>query len=155
MLEVTKRDDMFNFTWIIVRVASVAIMVSGMTEFLKEPENIEVFLKGSDEIWNDIFEWGQNKFMGVPDNSTQVQVKKSARQIYAEAFMEDEQMFGMNNRRRYAEDPSAPETEGSTTEEVDSEEPVDIDSLMGGDSEGAVNSEDALDALLGTDDDEL
>ena len=58
MLEVTKRDDMFNFTWIIVRVASVAIMVSGMTEFLKEPENIEVFLKGSDEIWNDIFEWG-------------------------------------------------------------------------------------------------
>lgn len=65
-------------------------MFYGATEFLKEPENIESLLSGSGEIWNDVFEWGQNKFLGIPDNSTAVQVKKSARQIYAEAFMEDE-----------------------------------------------------------------
>lgn len=61
-------------------------------------------------------------------------------------------MFGMNNRRFYAEDPSAPQPEGETTEDADPEEPVDIDSLMEG---GAASREDALDALLGTEDDEL
>ena len=50
-----------------------------------------------------MFEWGQNKFLGIPDNTTQVQLKKSARQIYAEAFMEDETAFGMTNQRIYDE----------------------------------------------------
>jgi hypothetical protein len=81
---------MFSFTTAILRLASAAAMFYGATEFLKEPENIESLLSGSGEIWNDVFEWGQNKFLGIPDNSTAVQVKKSARQIYAEAFMEDE-----------------------------------------------------------------
>ena len=50
-----------------------------------------------------MFEWGQNKFLGIPDNTTQVQLKKSARQIYADAFMEDESQLGMTNRRIYDE----------------------------------------------------
>ena len=35
--------------------------------------------------------------MGVADNSTQIEIKKTARQIYAEAFMEDEMGFGTTN----------------------------------------------------------
>lgn len=35
-------------------------------------------------------DWGQNKFMGTIDPNQQIEVKKSARQIYAEAFMDDE-----------------------------------------------------------------
>jgi hypothetical protein len=49
-----------------------------------------MFKDGASEAWNDVFQWGEDKFMGRPDNTTMLQTKKSARQIYAEAFMEDE-----------------------------------------------------------------
>lgn len=41
------------------------------------------------DVSNDVFEWGQNKFLGIPDNSQALQHKKSAREIFAEAFMDD------------------------------------------------------------------
>ena len=69
-LEVKKRDDMFDLRFAILRLASVFAIFYGVSELFKEPENIDLLLSGSGEIWNDVFEWGQNKFMGVPDNST-------------------------------------------------------------------------------------
>lgn len=54
-------------------------------------------------MWNELFEWGQNKFLGIPDNNTQLDLKKSARQIYAEAFMEGEDVYGVNNKRFFDE----------------------------------------------------
>ena len=81
---------MFDVRYAILRVASVVGIFYMGAEFMKEPENLENLMQGSGEIWNDVFEWGQNKFLGVPDNSTAIQLKKSARQIYAEAFMDDE-----------------------------------------------------------------
>jgi len=78
-LEVEKREDMFDFRYAILRLASAVGVFYLGAEFLKEPENLEIFMSGSGEIWNDVFEWGQNKFMGVPDNSTALQIKKSAR----------------------------------------------------------------------------
>ena len=89
-LEYGKREDMFDIRYAVLRVASVVGIFYMGAEFMKEPENLENLMQGSGEIWNDVFEWGQNKFLGVPDNSTAVQLKKSARQIYAEAFMDDE-----------------------------------------------------------------
>jgi hypothetical protein len=89
-LEYGKREDMFDVRYAILRVASVVGIFYMGAEFMKEPENLENLMQGSGEIWNDLFEWGQNKFLGVPDNSTAIQLKKSARQIYAEAFMDDE-----------------------------------------------------------------
>ena len=80
---------MFDLRMLMLRVASGAAIYYGATEFLREPQNIEDLLNSSTDIWNDVYDWGQNKFMGVPDNSTSIQVKKSARQIYAEAFMDD------------------------------------------------------------------
>jgi len=70
---------MFDFRYAILRLASAVGVFYLGAEFLKEPENLEIFMSGSGEIWNDVFEWGQNKFMGVPDNSTALQIKKSAR----------------------------------------------------------------------------
>lgn len=84
---------MFDVRMIILRVASAAALVYGATEFLKDPKNIEDVLSGSADVWNDLYEWSQNKMMGVADNSTTIQVKKSARQIYAEAFMDEESVF--------------------------------------------------------------
>lgn len=101
---------MFDIRMAILRIASLVAIFYGVSEFMKEPENLDTLLSGSGEIWNDVFEWGQNKFLGIPDNSTQVQLKKSARQIYAEAFMEDEtnSRFGMGGRQRfYEEEPEA------------------------------------------------
>lgn len=78
-LEVDKREDMFDIRMIILRIASASAIVYGAAEFMKEPKNIEDLLSGSADVWNDVFEWGQNKFMGVADNSTTIQLKKSAR----------------------------------------------------------------------------
>lgn len=115
-------------------------------------------MSGSGEIWTEVYEWGQNKFMGVPDNSTAIQVKKSARQIYAEAFMEDEQnsMFGMGGKRFYDDEPQQPQEDKVVADEYemniddldmdldkesDQEKAIDIDDLMG------EEEEDPLDRL--------
>ena len=121
-----KREDMFDFRMLLLRLASAFAIYYGATEFLKEPQNLDSLLSGSGEIFNEVFEWGQNKFLGVADNSTAIQTKKSARQIYAEAFMEDEtnSRFGMGSQRRfYDEDqPQTPKSEsGSLDEDAEDE----------------------------------
>lgn len=70
MLDVEKRQDMFDFRMLLVRLASIYAIFFGASEFLKEPENLDQFIEGSSEVWNELFEWGQNKFLGIPDNST-------------------------------------------------------------------------------------
>lgn len=63
-----------------------------------------MFKDGASDAWNDVFQWGEDRFMGRPDNTTMLQTKKSARQIYAEAFMEDEQKgFMAGGKRIYDE----------------------------------------------------
>jgi hypothetical protein len=120
-LEVEKREDMFDIRFAILRLASIIAIFMLGSEFMHEPENFENLMSGSGEIWNEVFEWGQNKFLGVPDNSTAIQLKKSARQIYAEAFMEDEQnsAFGMGNKRVYQDvvEPPRPSKEDLMAEE--------------------------------------
>ena len=90
VLSVERCEDMFDFRMIILRLGSAAAIFYGAQEFLKDPANLEDFLSGGGEILDEVYDWGHNKFMGIADNSTQIEVKKSARQIYAEAFMDDE-----------------------------------------------------------------
>ena len=124
-----KREDMFDFRMLLLRLASAFAIYYGATEFLKEPQNLDSLLSGSGEIFNEVFEWGQNKFLGVADNSTAIQTKKSARQIYAEAFMEDEtnSRFGMGSQRRfYDEDqPQNPKSESGSLDEDAEDEPAE------------------------------
>ena len=96
LLLVEKREDMFDIRMLLVRVASAAAIFYGAQEFLKEPENLNTILTGSGEIWDEMYGWGQNKFMGTVDPNQQIESKKSARQIFSEAFMEDESMFRTN-----------------------------------------------------------
>ena len=70
---------MFDVRMLVLRIASAAAIFYAANEFLKEPQNLDDLLNGSSEAWNEVFEWGQNKFLGVPSNDTAVQVKKSAR----------------------------------------------------------------------------
>ena len=81
---------MFDPRMLLLRIASAGAIFYGTSEFLKDPQNLDDVLAGGGEIWGEVYEWGQNKFMGIESNDTAIAVKKSARQIYAEAFMEDE-----------------------------------------------------------------
>ena len=81
---------MTDVRFILIRVVSAAAIWYGANEFFKDPENLSELLTGGDELIGEMYDWGHNKFMGIQDNSTQIEVKKSARQIYAEAFMDDE-----------------------------------------------------------------
>lgn len=68
-LEVTKRDDMMDLRMLILRIGSVAAIVYGATEFMKEPKSLDDMTSVFSDLSNDVFEWGQNKFLGIPDNS--------------------------------------------------------------------------------------
>lgn len=73
---------------------------------MKDPSNWEEVSVAGSEIMSELYEWGHDKFMGIPANTTQVQLKKSARQIYAEAFMDDNDSIftGGGNRKMYQYD---------------------------------------------------
>lgn len=140
MLDVEKREDMFDLRMFVLRIASAGAIFYGASEFLKEPENLENLLSGSGEVWNDMFEWGQNKFLGNPDNSTQVQMKKSARQIYAEAFMDDLDPLS-GNRQRFYDDTDYSVDPDLKSGEPEWAEPVELD-----DDEVAIEDLDAPEA---------
>ena len=89
----------------LVRLVSAFLIFQTGSEFMKDPKNWEDVSVAGSEIMTELYEWGHDKFMGVPQNTTQVQLKKSARQIYAEAFMEDDSLLmGGGNRRMYQYD---------------------------------------------------
>lgn len=142
---------MFDFRMLLLRLASAFAIYYGATEFLREPQNLDSLLSGSGDLINEVFEWGQNKFLGVADNSTMLQTKKSARQIYAEAFMEDEtnSMFGMGSQRRfYDEDqPQKPKSESGAQD--DGDEPAEDGIKQESEKEAAAgdDEDDPLDRL--------
>lgn len=118
----------------IVRIASACAIVYCGNEFIKDPENISNFTDGSSEIYNDVFEWGQNKFLGIPDNSTAINLKKSAREIYADAFGENDAFKrvtigdweGEESAKQRMEDLIKAEEE---LEEMEKAEEFDIDNM--------------------------
>ena len=90
ILSLNKREDMFDVRMLLVRIASAYAIFYGAQEFMKDPENLDDMVRGGGEIWDEMYDWGHHKFMGTVDPNQQIEVKKSARQIYAEAFMDDE-----------------------------------------------------------------
>ena len=70
VLTVEKREDMFDWKMGIVRIVSCVMIVNGGLEFIKEPQKWEDLKKGADEAITEAFRLGQNKFLGIPDNST-------------------------------------------------------------------------------------
>ena len=68
-LEYGKRDDMFDFRMLILRLASCAAIVYGTREFMRGANSMDDVINTFGDLSNDVFEWGQNKFLGIPDNS--------------------------------------------------------------------------------------
>ena len=101
---------MFDPRMLVLRMGSAAAIFYGASEFMRDPQNLEEVLAGSSEIWEEVYDWGQNKFMGIASNDTALQVKKSARQIYAEAFMEEDQWGASSTQfATYADDDAVKE----------------------------------------------
>ena len=63
----------------VVRICSAFLIFQTTTEFMKDPKNWEEVSVAGSEIMSELYEWGHDKFMGIPSNTTQVQLKKSAR----------------------------------------------------------------------------
>jgi hypothetical protein len=58
ILDVEKREDMFDIRMTLLRVASAASIFYAGTEFLKDPQNLDDLLSGSTNAWDEVFEWG-------------------------------------------------------------------------------------------------
>ena len=58
ILTVEKREDIFDLRMLVLRIASAAAVFYGVTEFLKDPQNLEDVLAGGGEIWTDVYDWG-------------------------------------------------------------------------------------------------
>ena len=63
---------MFDPTMAVVRLASVFVIFHTATEFAKDPKNLDDLIFNSQDVMNDMYEWGHDKFMGIPANETQV-----------------------------------------------------------------------------------
>lgn len=112
-----------------------------------------MFKDGASDAWNDVFQWGEDKFMGRPDNTTMLQTKKSARQIYAEAFMEDEGKGFMAGGKRIYDDLDDPKKQKiHKPEDDEAEEEPKVENLDEPTKEDEKTVD--MDALLGGDDDE-
>lgn len=154
LLEVEKREDMFDLRMLVLRIASVAAIVYGVTEFMKEPQTLEDMQNAFGSLNSDVFEWGQNKFLGVVDDSQAIEHKKSAKEIFAEAFMDDESMF-KSTQRGYAD-----EAEMKAAYEKEMKRKAQEVLNEGYDEEDYANAaeeievSDSLDALMNDDDDE-
>ena len=177
------REDMFNIGMLVLRIFSALAIAYGANEFFSDPSNVEDLLTGSDEMWHEMYDWGHNKFMGIADNSTQIELKKSARQIYAEAFMEDEGDMMRTNTQfvQYADDDAVKEAnekyqadldaaararfaEAAEDDDEEEEELLDLDSKKDDDKEQSTeestqaddddDDEDLLDKLTGNLDEE-
>lgn len=136
----------------LVRLVSAFLIFQTGSEFMKDPKNWEDVSVAGSEIMTELYEWGHDKFMGVPQNTTQVQLKKSARQIYAEAFMEDDSLLmGGGNRRMYQYDDVQEPGEEKTPDSEETQQEVDLDADQEAEKEPKIIS---LDDLLGGDDEE-
>ena len=119
LLSCERREDMFDIRMLVVRIVSACAIAYGVQEFMTDPENLEQLVSGGSELWDEMHDWGQHKFMGTVDPNQQIEVKKSARQIYAEAFMEDENpMFRTNTHfAKFADEDAVREAAAKYEEE--------------------------------------
>ena len=67
ILAINIRDDMFDFRMLLVRIASIVAIFYCGQEFMSDPENLESVMAGSSELIDEMYGWGQHKFMGTVD----------------------------------------------------------------------------------------
>ena len=63
---------MFDFRMLVLRLASAAAIVYGAREFMHSETSMDDVYSTFSDVSNDVFEWGQNKFLGISDPSQAV-----------------------------------------------------------------------------------
>ncbi len=88
-----RQDDM---KMVLLRVGSAIACVFFVIQLMKEPENIEGLKSFTNESMNDLFNWGNDRFVlgrQIADksvNGTGPKRKKTPQEIFMEAILEDE-----------------------------------------------------------------
>jgi hypothetical protein len=117
MLSYEKRDD--DSKMLLLRVVSAIGLIFMIYQFSQDPENIESLTKGSKEGMDDLFNWGNDRFvMGrLADKSgggNGTARKKSAREIFEDSFLD-----GDADEKKMAEEAGFKIPEKNETEEAE------------------------------------
>jgi hypothetical protein len=121
-----RKDDM---KMVLLRVVSAIALVFLVIQLAKEPENLDSLTSFADESMNDLFNWGNDRFVlgrQIADKSSNstAKRKKSPQEIFMEAILDEEKEVEAPPKEETEEPPSIP----------DDPEELDRDNL-GGDDE--------------------
>ena len=114
---------------VLLRVVSAIALVFLVIQLAKEPENLDSLTSFADESMNDLFNWGNDRFVlgrQIADKSSNstAKRKKSPQEIFMEAILDEEKEVEAPPKEETEEPPSIP----------DDPEELDRDNL-GGDDE--------------------
>lgn len=86
-----KRDD--DFMMVILRILSAIGLVFLLYMLAQEPANIDEITNFTNENLQDLFNWGNDRFVlgRIADTSNTTNKKKSAREIFMEAILDEEE----------------------------------------------------------------
>jgi len=133
LISYEKRDD--DFKMIVLRVVSAIALGFFLYQLAQEPQNLDSLTSFADESMNDLFNWGNDRFVlgrQIADksgNSTGKR-KKSPQEIFMEAILDEEPAPSATETAK--EEPAATESEDpSTSDEYSGEATIDRDALGG------------------------
>lgn len=125
-----KRED--DFKMIVLRVVSAVALAFFLYQLAQEPQNLDSLTSFADESMNDLFNWGNDRFVlgrQIADksgNSTGKR-KKSPQEIFMEAILDDEPAAATETPK---EDPAtSAEAEDAGTSDETGEPTIDRDAL--------------------------
>jgi hypothetical protein len=93
LISYEKRED--DFKMIVLRVVSAVALIFFLYQLAQEPQNLDSLTSFADESMNDLFNWGNDRFVlgrQIADksgNSTGKR-KKSPQEIFMEAILDEE-----------------------------------------------------------------
>eukprot|EP00347_Sterkiella_histriomuscorum_P004222 403361278 len=144
MLSFERRDD--DFKMVILRIVSAVALAFFVVQLAKEPENLESLTSFTNENLNDLFNWGNDRFVlgqlpSQSGNST-MKRKKSPQEIFMEAILEEDE-----TPKAAEEQPSTTADEDATTQDAESDteaKTLDIDTLGLDDEEETASKSDKV-----------
>lgn len=127
LISFERRQD--DTRMVLLRVASAIALVFFVIQLAKEPDNIEGLRSFADDSMNDLFNWGNDKFVlgkQIADKSgnSTVKRKKTPQEIFMEAILDDEEPPKKEEEQK-------PEETTTTTTTTSEEKTIDRDSIGG------------------------
>ena len=88
----SRKDDM---KMVFIRIASAILCIFIVIQLAKEPENIDNLTDFTSSNMNDLFEWGNERFVHgkiADSNGNGTRRAKSSRDIFMSAIFDDEEL---------------------------------------------------------------